>query len=240
MCESLRIDVQETKVKSKESKDIVVFIVRRDTECYECRRELWRGSFLILEKRQPVCLWCADLDHLDFLARGDAALTRRSTKYSKIHAVVVQWSRTRKRYERQGILAEPEAIDRAMEECLADAELREARRVREAQRREEMDQKYIEEFADQIRKLFPKCPPEEEEKIAAHACRKYSGRIGRSQVAKELDPEALFLAVRVHVRHEYTNYDDLLMSGWERYEARDRVRFEVEKILDLWRKGEGV
>lgn len=228
-----------SEMKSRESKDMVVFIVRRDTECSECRRELWSGSFLYLENRQPLCLSCADLDHLDFLARGDAALTRRSKKYSKIHAVVVQWSRTRKRYERQGILAEPEAIERAEEEYLADADLREARRVRETLRREEMDQVYVEEFSDLMRKLFPKCPQDEEEKIAAHACRKYSGRVGRSKAAQELSPEALMIAVRAHVRHTYTNYDDLLMSGWERFEARDAVRFEVEKILDSWRKGQG-
>ncbi|MFQ6091154.1 MAG: DUF2293 domain-containing protein [bacterium] len=226
-------------MKSKEAEDIVVFIVRRDTDCSECGQELWHGSFLRLENRQPLCLSCADLDHLEFLPRGDAALTRRSTKHSKIHAVVVQWSRTRKRYERQGILAEPEAIERAMEECLADAELREARREREALRREEMDQKYIDEFAGQIRKLFPKCPPDEEQRIAAHACRKYSRRVGRSKAAKELDPEAVTLAVRAHIRHMYTNYDELLMGGWERWEARDEVQDEVEKILNRWRGEEG-
>ena len=120
--------------------------------------------------------------HIEFLPSGDAALTRRSTKHSKIHAKVIQWSRTRKRYERQGILAEPQAIERAMEECLADADLREARRQREAQRREVREQKYIDEFASQIRRIFAECPHAEEEKIASHACRKYSGRVGRPKV----------------------------------------------------------
>ena len=222
--------------ESRESKDIVVFIVRRDTECSECGQELWHGSFIRLENRKPLCLSCADLDHLEYLPSGDAALTRRSRKHSKIHAVVVQWSRTRKRYERQGILAEPDAIERAEEECLADAELREARRQREVLRREELDKKYIEEFPDQIKRLFPKCPPPEEEKIAAHTCRKYSGRVGRSKAAKELAPEAITLAVQAHVRHMYTNYDELLMSGMERFDAREEVLLEVEKVLDDWRE----
>jgi hypothetical protein len=224
--------------ESRESKGIVVFIVRRDTKCSECGWELWHGSCIRLEKREPLCLSCADLDHLEYLPRGDAALTRRSTKYSKIHAVVVQWSSTRKRYERQGILAEPEAIERAEEECLADAELREARRQREALRREELDQKYIETFSDQIREQYPKCPSGEEKKIATHACRKFSDRVGRSKAAKELAPEAITLAVQAHVRHMYTNYDELLMSGWERFDARGEVLLEVEKVLDDWR-GEG-
>ena len=96
-----------------------------------------------------------------------AALTRRATKYSRIHAVVVQWSRTRKRYERQGILAEPKAIQRAMQDCLTDAEIRKIHRQREQQKREEMDLKYIEEFASKIRKLFPRCPAQEEVEIAS-------------------------------------------------------------------------
>ena len=35
------------------------------------------------------------------------------TRASTLSAVVVRFSRTRKRYERQGILAEPKAIERA-------------------------------------------------------------------------------------------------------------------------------
>jgi hypothetical protein len=69
-------------------------------------------------------LVCADLDHLEFLPSGDAAVTRRASKYSKLKAVVLQWSRTRQRYERQGIPVETEAIEQAEKECLADADQR--------------------------------------------------------------------------------------------------------------------
>src|SRR5262245_35299799 len=100
--------------------EIVVFMVRRATECSECGCELAHGSLLRMEASQPLCLDCADLGHLEFLPRGDVALTRRASKHSQLRAVVVEWSRTRKRYERQGILAEPEAIARAEEETLAD------------------------------------------------------------------------------------------------------------------------
>jgi len=64
---------------------------------------------------------CADLDHLVFLARGDAALTLRARKHSGLSAVVVRFSRARKRYERQGVLVEEAALDQAEAECLADA-----------------------------------------------------------------------------------------------------------------------
>jgi len=222
-------------MKSEKNRDILVFIVRRDTKCAECGGELWKGSFLHLEKDKALCLSCADLDHLEYLPSGDPALTRRSTKHSKIHAKVLKWSQTRKRYERQGILVETNAIEQAMEECEVDAQIRELRREREKIRREEKDQEFIAEYASHIRKLFPKCPTSKEFKIADHACQKYSGRVGRSAAAKEFDPQAVTLAVQAHIRHEYTNYDDLWMSGWERFEARDSVRSQVDKILRQWR-----
>lgn len=222
-------------INKEEVKDILVFIIRRDAICTICKKELYKGSFIYLEKGQPLCLSCADLDHLDFLPRGNHALTRRAIKFSKLHAVVVRWSRTRKRYERQGILAEPEAIQKAEEECLADAELRRIRQERERVRREELDQKYIEEFTKELRKAFPKMPPEEEIKISQYACRKYSGRIGRSALAKALDPKAIELAVIAHIRHNYTDYDELLMAGWDRSSAREMVWNEVNIILNKWR-----
>jgi hypothetical protein len=63
-----------------------------------------KGSFLSMEKGQPLCLSCADLDHLVFLPAGDTALSRRSRKHSPLSAVVVRFNRARKRYERQGLL----------------------------------------------------------------------------------------------------------------------------------------
>jgi hypothetical protein len=64
-----------------------------------------------------------------------------------------------------------------------------------------------------------------------------SGRVGRSAAARALDPEALRLAVAASVRHVDTDYDDLLMSGADRDEARHRVRDRVDRILDTWRDG---
>src|SRR5881398_2732744 len=101
--------------------DIVVFIVRRDTRCAECGEELPHGAFIRVDGERALCLHCADLGHLEFLPRGDAALTRRAAKHSPIHAIVVQWSRARKRYERQGVLVTASAIEKAEAECLTDA-----------------------------------------------------------------------------------------------------------------------
>jgi hypothetical protein len=65
---------------------------------------------------------------------------------------------------------------------------------------------------------------------------KYSGRVGRSAAAKNFAPEAIALAVRAHVRHAHTSYDELLSRGYDRGEARQMVSGEVEKTLDTWRE----
>src|SRR5215475_4695716 len=121
---------------SKPSEDILVFSIVKDSKCSECGVELFRGSFLRMEKEKPLCMACADLDHLVFLPSGDAALTRRSRKHSKLSAVVVRFSRSRRRYERQGLLVESEALDRAEVECAADESERVIARARSAVARE--------------------------------------------------------------------------------------------------------
>ncbi len=219
----------------KKAADIAVFIISNDATCSECGKELWRSSWMTLTpEKEPICLACADLDHLLFLPAGDAALTRRAKKQSTLTAVVLRWSHARKRYERQGLLVEEAALAQAEEECLADQDARERRRVREAERRAELDQAYVAQFAQRVRELYPACPPGREQIIAEHACRKYSGRVGRSAAAKEMETAVIRLAVIAHVRHAETKYDDLLMQGLDRSTARTMIRSNVEDVLDSW------
>lgn len=105
------------------------------------------GDLLRVEGERALCLACADLDHLEYVPRGAAALTRRARHNSVLQAVVVEWSRTRKRYERQGVLVEPVALRQAEEECLADAELRARRREQATAQRERVDQAYTAAFS---------------------------------------------------------------------------------------------
>jgi hypothetical protein len=51
-----------------------------------------------------------------------------------------------------------------------------------------------------------------------------------------MEPEAILLAVAAHIRHQETDYDELLAAGWERWEARDQVSSAVEQILAQWRE----
>ena len=110
-----------------------------------------------MEDAGPVCTVCADLVHLEFLPRGDAALTRRARGRSRLPAVVVRWSRSRRRYERQGILAETDAIEQAELECLADPAARERRRQREVLRRDNKDERFVADLTEAIRARLPGC-----------------------------------------------------------------------------------
>jgi hypothetical protein len=216
--------------------EIKVFITTRESSaCGECGEELSRGDWITLEeKKGALCLTCADLDHLVFLPTGDAALTRRARKHSLLSAVVLKFSRARKRYERQGLLVEETGLQQAETECLADIEVRSRRAERERARREDLDYQYIEAFANRVRALFSHIPTGREQEIAEHACRKYSGRVGRSAAAKVFDEQAVRLAVLAHIRHRETDYDELLGKGWFRHEARSEVRSRVDEIADSW------
>jgi hypothetical protein len=225
---------RERVAATGKAEDILVFLVRQDTKCAECGVELLRGSMIRLEKDQPHCLDCADLGHLEFLPRGDTALTRRATKHSPLRAVVLQWSRARQHYERQGVLVTSEAINRAEQECAADAPARARQRARAAVQREATDAAHEAAVTGSIRATFPGCPPEEAARIAAWTCRKHSGRVGRSAAAKALDPAVLRLAVVAHIRHEHTDYDRLLMRTGDRQAARQEVRAKIDGVLENW------
>jgi hypothetical protein len=102
----------------------------------------------------PLCLGCADMDHLVFLPSGEAALTRRAKKASGLSAVVVRWSRTRKRYERQGLLVEDAALEQAEQQCLADEDVRMRRRGRDQERRTAADVELQAVMIEEIKRLF--------------------------------------------------------------------------------------
>jgi hypothetical protein len=112
--------------------DLVAIVPLGDWTCSQCGGT---GGFLLMEEPGPMCLACADLDHLVFLPAGDATLSRRAKKASRLSLVVVRFSRARKRYERQGILVEEAALERAEDECLADEDARARQRVRAGERR---------------------------------------------------------------------------------------------------------
>ena len=230
-------DKQAERVVERQSAppDLVVVQPLKDFTCAECGDE-W-GDLLIMGEAGPVCMSCADLDHLVFLPAGDAALTRRAKKGSLLSAVVVRWSRSRKRYERQGILVEESALEEAERQCLADSDARLRRRERDAARRAGEDVEFQRQFAARIAWLYPGCPAERTQAIARHAGLRGSGRVGRSAAGRALDEQAITLAVRAAIRHKDTDYDSLLMSGVSREEARERIGPAIARVLAAWSKG---
>jgi len=207
--------------QSSEAKDLVVFDILRESKCADCGKELLGGDFLFMEGERPLCLICADLDHLVYLPRGDTALTRRARKHSALSAVVVRFSRARKRYERQGVLVEESALEQAEAECSADADQRNVRRERAEIYRDKQDQVLAMRMAESIRQMFPGCPPEE---------------AGRTASGRALEEEALRAAVVASIRHRHTKYDRLLMKGLGRMDARDTVRDDIDRVLESWRR----
>ncbi len=227
--------LERARISERESRppELVVISPLKEFTCSICGAE--DGGLLIMEDSGPVCMACAELDHLVFLPSGNAALTRRAKAGSRLFAVVVRFSRSRRRYERQGLLVEEAALQRAEAECLADEDVRARRREREAVRRADQDLDLQARMAEKIGRLFPGCPPDRAREIAVHAAARGSGRVGRSAAGRALDAGAIELAVTASVRHRDTAYDELLMSGLDRETARERVRDDVFRTLERWR-----
>jgi hypothetical protein len=204
----------------------------KEWTCAECGGT---DDLLQMHDAGPLCMACSDLDHLVFLPSGDTALTRRATKASSLSAVVVRWSRSRKRHERQGVLVEEPALALAEEQCMSDADARMARRERDKTRRADMDVQFQDRLAEQIRQLFPGCPASRATAIAQHTGLRGSGRVGRSAAGRTLDETATVLAVVASVRHVDTDYDSLLMASVPRDIARQRVQHRIDQVLDSWR-----
>ena len=75
----------------QKTEEIKVFISNRESACDECGEDLGRKAWITLVRdKGALCLSCADLDHLIFLASGDAALTRRARKHSLLSAVALK------------------------------------------------------------------------------------------------------------------------------------------------------
>jgi hypothetical protein len=221
--------------KLKKTPDLVVFQkVSDEGNCCECQTELISGDFMMLEKGQPLCLTCADLGHLVFQPAGNTALSRRARKLSQLVAVVVRFSRSHKRYERQGLLVTEQALTQAEEQCAADAPERALAREEAARKRRIEDVMFVTDLAEAILTRYPKCPAAEAHQIAEHTGRRNSGRVGRSAAGRTLEPAALDLAVIAHIRHVHTSYDELLMGGADRSHARMLVREQINLVLADW------
>src|SRR6185295_14731024 len=107
-------------------------------------------------------------------------------------------------------------------------------RARAAELRVVQDQELVEQMTGRILALFPRCTPREARPIAAHTATRGSGRVGRSQAGRNLEDRALFAAVAAAVRHNHTNYDELLRA--EQIATR-RANASANRLRKSWRDG---
>lgn len=104
------------RLGEKASRAPELVVIRPLNMEWTCHRCGGTSDFLMMENSGPACLRCVGLDDLDFLSAGDPLLTRRAKAKSARYAVVVRFSRSRRRYERQGLLVEPQALADAQRE----------------------------------------------------------------------------------------------------------------------------
>lgn len=217
----------------------MALVVPTATRCATCTAPLEQCAVAFAQADARVsCLACANLADLEFLPSGDVALTRRAQSLSARVAAVMAWAPRTKRWERRGTLAEAGAIAEARARCAADAPDRERARVIAAERREVEQREYLIWFRASIARLYPGCPRAEAADIAAHACEKHSGRVGRTAAARALDDEMVRLAVVAHVRHLHTSYDDTIGRTRDKRASRAAIRPDVQAVLRAWERGD--
>lgn len=109
----------------KKPKDPVIYSLSKASRCYACDKKLQAGSFVKIEKskdeKEVLCSVCAGLEDFRFIKAGNPKLTRLATKYSEVRFVVMLWSDMWKTYERQGMLVERAALERAETEAGKDS-----------------------------------------------------------------------------------------------------------------------
>jgi len=101
---------KQERLMERASRAPELVVIQPLNDNWKCHRCGSTGDFLIMEGPGPACPRCTGLDGLEFLPAGDALLTRRTKAISARYAVVVRFSRRRRRYERQGLLVEPRAL----------------------------------------------------------------------------------------------------------------------------------
>jgi len=212
----------------------------------------------VWDSRQSSGYWTPDYGEFELpedwmlLPKGDAALTRRVRKGP-------YWKLLRKEGKDQyaytkevGTLAPADAIEDAYAGLGGDegAEKRLKTKKESVAKREEKLTKDLEET---IRRLYPRIPDKDVQQVLSLA--RTSGRVGRAiklyirpaDAAQGVLDQVAKLAVWAHVRHTYTDYDEMLhratgggsdFFGEFKSSVRAEVRPLIEEKLDSWREAE--
>ena len=107
------------RLTAQASRPPELVVIQPLNDAWKCHRCGGTSDLLVMANPGPACLRCVGLDDLEFLPAGDALLSRRAKAKSVRSAVVVRFSRNRRRHERQGLLVEQQAMADAQREIEA-------------------------------------------------------------------------------------------------------------------------
>jgi hypothetical protein len=163
---------------------------------------------------------------------GDAYVTRHVKLRSAVIYLRMKKSKRRQISELVGILAPRNVI----EEVLADAEqsksARQAHNAKSAVYRTKKETALNQERVEMLRAMLPSIPEDDAESIVEHAFEVGSGRVGRTSALD--DKEKLHAATIAHIRHRYTDYDEIMNGGMDRDTARECVAGDIQRVHAKW------
>ena len=232
--ESMERQQSEAELQHPAREDLVVFSILRDSQCVECGEALWKGKFLFMEKERPLhapisitsstCPVVMLRSH--DAPRSTAPFRRWSSDSAGLGATTsakASWSknphfrkpntnafRTLAR-GRLGASATKYAVSNRITICAPTSRMRSGSYFRAVR--------------------LPRRLPLRNTRRRAEAAGWDAPPAG-----KTLDKRAITAAAIAAIRHTHTRYDELLMSGFDRADARDAVREAVDRVLDIWRK----
>ncbi|KAJ4416028.1 hypothetical protein N0V85_002442 [Neurospora sp. IMI 360204] len=159
-----------------------------------------------------------------FVPKGDVYITKNCRKetHSAGQTVYVVVNKRRKPIG----LRCPASIVKAVQES------NQATAAKRAEAVQKRDAAIEGDFEEALKRLFPNTPKASIPKIVSHALKKRSRRVGRSGTV-QLD-DKVKLAVRAHIRHQHTEYEQLLRQGTNREKARIQVFSKLNEIARLW------
>jgi hypothetical protein len=167
------------------------------------------------------------------LARGNHFVTTQAKKLTKAmgQTVYVEMKKDRKRHFNSAIACwvPEEVIEPIRRKEEETRERREKQQQRAAKAREKKHEAELTRLASRLGELYPGLDEVERMGVVRRAFEVGSNRVGRCTKLEE--DKKLELALIAHVRHTYTNYDELLTEFWDREDARRRIAYDVDAIM---------
>ncbi|EHH03364.1 hypothetical protein ATCR1_21320 [Agrobacterium tumefaciens CCNWGS0286] len=108
-----------------------------------------------------------------------------------------------------------------------------SKRQRRKERRERRNRQWFHQYEVEyfIRREYPRCPEAAVLYYAREICTRPKNWKGVSIEA------AVDVTIQNHLRHEFTDYDQMLMVGVHRKDARQRVQPRVRAMMASWKMG---